>query len=115
MNEPVLWLRLVEGIAGLFMWLLVVRSVIAIILPDNHRSRPVIWIKRATDPFLTLTAYIKPPLLVERLHGLYAAFWVFILRFYALPAATGYEVKSFTGLPLEATIAELISALSTWF
>ena len=115
MNEPVLWLKLVDGLAGLMMWLLVLRSVISIMLPDNHRSRPVNGLKRLTDPFLRITGYVKPKLLVDRLHGFYAAFWVFILRFYALPAATGYEVASFADLPLETLLTGLLSALSSYF
>jgi hypothetical protein len=44
---------------------------------------------------------IKPAFIISRLLPLYAAGILFIIRYYVLPLAIGFDVWSFSDMPLE--------------
>jgi hypothetical protein len=48
--------------------------------------------------------FIAPTFLANKVMPLYLAFVLFIIRFYAQPALLGYDVVSFSAMPLEALV-----------
>lgn len=111
MSDPVLWVRLLDSAAGLFMWLFVLQAAVSLFLADNSRFKPLLVLQRVTNPLLSLSLYVTPDFVIPRLNPLVAAFWLFIIRFYCLPTALGYDVFTFSDMPLEHLVGRIITAI----
>lgn len=112
MSSPALWVQLLDSVVGIFMWLLVLQTLLTLILPDNSRFGLLRFLKRATGPILFVAHYATPAFIIDRLKPIIAAFWLFIIRFYVLPTALGYVAYRFSDMPFEAFILRVIAAIT---
>ncbi len=115
MSSPALWVQLLDSVVGIFMWLLILQTLLTLILPDNSRFRPLRFLKRVTGPILFIARYATPTFIIDRLKPLIAAFWLFIIRFYILPTALSYTVYRFSDMPFEAFILRVSIAIADKF
>jgi hypothetical protein len=86
---------------GILMWTLSVQFVLGIFISENNRLKFVQIIRGVNTPVLVLTNLIRPDFIIDRLSPLYAALILFIARYYLFPLIIGFDVESFTQMPLE--------------
>lgn len=86
---------------ALLMWAAMVRFVLTIFIPENSQFVLLRFTVAITSPIVRLAAYMTPKWLIDRIAPLWAAFGVFIIRYYLLPLAMGYDIEGFGDLPLE--------------
>jgi hypothetical protein len=58
---------------------------------------------------------LTPSFLIDRLRPLYVAWFLFMIRFYIMPALLGYDVMGMLSFPLESEIAIVIYDLGQIF
>ncbi len=105
------WVMLLDTALGLLMWALLGRFVLSVFLAENTRFFLMRGVVRITDPALRLCRVLTPSILIARLHPVFVAWLVFMIRFYLLPLLAGYEVAGFFALPLETLAGKLTSQL----
>ena len=86
---------------GIIMWTMLGQCVLGIFLRDNSRLALLRIIHSINMPILFLTGLIKPAFINDRLAPLYAALVLFIARYYLFPLIIGFDVESFSQMPLE--------------
>ena len=86
---------------GILMWTLSVQFSLGIFIRENSRLRFAQVIRGFNTPVLMLTNLIRPSFVIDRLAPLYAALILFIARYYLFPLIIGFDVESFTQMPLE--------------
>ena len=86
---------------GILMWTTVGQFVLGIFLRDDSRLTLLRIIRGITMPMLLLTSLIQPAFINNRLAPLYAALVLFIARYYLFPLIIGFDVESFSQMPLE--------------
>ena len=86
---------------GILMWTLSLQFVLAIFISQDSRLKFVQIIFGVNTPVLVLTNLISPGFIINRLTPLYAALILFIARYYLFPLIIGFDVESFTQMPLE--------------
>ena len=86
---------------GILMWTLSLQFLLGIFINENSRLRFVQIIRGVNTPVLMLTNLIRPGFVIDRLAPLYAALILFIARYYLFPLINGFDVESFTQMPLE--------------
>ena len=86
---------------GILMWTLSLQFLLGIFINENSRLRFVQIIRGVNTPVLMLTNLIRPGFVIDRLAPLYAALILFIARYYLFPLIIGFDVESFTQMPLE--------------
>ena len=86
---------------GILMWTLSLQFVLGIFISEDSRLKFVQIIRGVNIPVLVLTNLIRPGFIVDRLAPLYAALILFIARYYLFPLIIGFDVESFTQMPLE--------------
>ena len=86
---------------GILMWTLSLQFVLGIFISQNSRLKFVQIIFGVNTPVLVLTNLISPGFIIDRLAPLYAALILFIARYYLFPLIIGFDVESFTQMPLE--------------
>ena len=86
---------------GILMWTLSLQFVLGIFISEDSRLKFVQIIRGFNTPALVLTNLIRPGFIIDRLAPLYAALIVFIARYYLFPLIIGFDVESFTQMPLE--------------
>ena len=86
---------------GILMWTLSVQFLLSIFISENSRLRFAQVIRGFNTPVLMLTNLIRPSFVIDRLAPLYAALILFIARYYLFPLIIGFDVESFTQMPLE--------------
>ena len=110
-----LWKLLLDAGFALIMWALLVRFAVVVLFGDT----PAVALLRSalclTDRLMRAFRYVTPRALAPAAHGLYAAFFVFLLRYYGLPAILDYKVSGLASLPAEAKLAEAVSILLRLF
>ena len=106
------WVMLVDTALGLIMWALLGRFVLSVFLAENTRFVLMRALVRLTDPALRLCRVVTPSLLIARLHPVFVAWLLFMIRFYLLPFLAGYEVAGFFALPLETIAGSLFDRLA---
>ncbi len=86
---------------GILMWALIGQFALETFLRDD--SRLALWrvIHGLNKPILFLTGLIQPEFINDRLAPLYAALVLFIARYYLFPLIIGFDVESFSQMPLE--------------
>ena len=58
---------------------------------------------------------LTPSFLIDRMRPLYVAWFLFMIRFYVMPALLGYDVMGMLSFPLESEIAIVIYDLGQIF
>ena len=86
---------------GILMWTLSVQFSLGIFIRENSQLRFAQVIRGFNTPVLMLTNLIRPSFVIDRLAPLYAALILFIARYYLFPLIIGFDVASFTQMPLE--------------
>ena len=86
---------------GILMWTLSLQFVLGIFISEDSRLKLVQIIRGVNTPVLLLTNLIRPGFIIDRMAPLYAALILFIARYYLFPLIIGFEVESFTQMPLE--------------
>jgi hypothetical protein len=86
---------------GILMWTLSLQFVLGIFISEDSRLKFVQIIRGVNTPVLVLTNLIRPDFIIDRLAPLYAALILFIARYYLFPLVIGFDVESFTQMPLE--------------
>ena len=86
---------------GILMWTLSLQFVLGIFISEDSRLKFVQIIRGLNTPVLVLTNLIRPSFIIDRLAPLYAALILFIARYYLFPLIIGFDIESFTQMPLE--------------
>ena len=86
---------------GILMWTLSLQFVLGIFISEDSGLKFVQIIRGVNTPVMVLTNLIRPGFIIDRLAPLYAALIVFIARYYLFPLIIGFDVESFTQMPLE--------------
>ena len=86
---------------GILMWTTVGQCVLDIFVRDDSRLALLRIIRGINMPILFLTGLIQPAFINNRLAPLYAALVIFIARYYLFPLIIGFDVESFSQMPLE--------------
>ena len=86
---------------GILMWNMLAQFVLGIFLRDDSRLALVRLIHGLNTPILFISGSIQPAFINDRLAPVYAALVLFIARYYLLPLIIGFEVESFSQMPLE--------------
>ena len=90
---------------GILMWTTVGQVVLDIFFRDDSRMALLRLIRGLNSPILFLTDLIQPAFINYRLAPLYAALMLFIARYYLFPLIVGYDVESFSQMPLEKLLS----------
>ena len=94
---------------GLVQWVLILRFIYGIFLPENSRLLGVNHLNRTTDHVIRLFEIVTHDRIISRVRPLYVGFLLFAIRFYVLPTAFGYEIDGMQDLSLEAIILGFFS------
>ena len=86
---------------GILMWSMLTQFVLGIFLRDDSRLAIVRLIRGLNTPILYISGLIQPALINDRLAPVYAALVLFIARYYLFPLIIGFDVESFSQMPLE--------------
>ena len=86
---------------GILMWSMLAQFVLSIFIHEDNRVALVRLIRGLNTPILFLSGLIQPGFINERLAPVYAALVLFIARYYLFPLIIGFEVESFSQMPLE--------------
>ena len=97
---------------GILMWTLSLQFVLGIFISEDSRLKFVQIIRGVNTPVLVLTNLIRPGFIIDRLAPLYAALILFIARYYLFPLIIGFDVESFTQMPLEKLLLSAKTDLS---
>ena len=97
---------------GILMWTLSLQFVLGIFISEDSRLKFVQIIRGLNTPVLVLTNLIRPGFIIDRLAPLYAALILFIARYYLFPLIIGFDVESFTQMPLEKLLLSAKTDLS---
>ena len=92
---------LIDVPLGILMWTLIVQFILSIFIHENKRQVFVQVIHGVNTPILMLTGLIKPSFVIDRLAPIYAALIMFVARYYLFPLIIGFDVESFSQMPLE--------------
>ena len=93
---------------GIVQWVLILRFIYGIFLPENSRLLGVHHINRVTDRIIRLFSLITHERMINRVRPLYVGFLFFAIRFYILPTAFGYQIEGVQDLSLEALVLGLL-------
>ena len=86
---------------GILMWSMLAQFVLGIFLRDDSRLALVRLICGLNTPMLFISGLIRPSFINDRLAPVYAALVLFIARYYLFPLIIGFDVESFSQMPLE--------------
>ena len=92
---------LIDIPVGILMWTMMWQFVLGIFLHYDSRVAFLRIISGLNAPILFLVGLIQPAFINERLAPLYAALVLFIARYYLFPLIIGFDVESFSQMPLE--------------
>ena len=107
-----LWKVLIDGVFAVLMWGMLVRFAVMVLFGDNPRIRALLSYVQLTDIVIRLLRLVTPAVLTPAARSLYAAFLLFLMRYYGLPAVNNYPVDGLANLPFEDHLAAGLSALS---
>lgn len=86
---------------GLLMWAAILRFAFTIFMREDSKFVLLRFTIGITAPVVRLAAYATPPWVIDRLAPLWAAFGLFVIRYYLMPFIIGYDIASFGDMPLE--------------
>jgi hypothetical protein len=107
-----LWKVLIDAVFAVLMWGVLVRFAVMVLFGDNPPLRPLHSYVRLTGIVIRLLRLVTPAVLTPTARSLYAAFLLFLWRYYGLPALNNYPVEGLANLPFEEYLATRLSALS---
>ena len=96
-----LWKVLIDAVFALLMWGMLVRFALMVLFGDSPPARAPHSYVRLTDIVTRLLRLVTPSVLTPAARSLYAAFLLFLLRYYGLPALNNYPVDGLANLPFE--------------
>jgi hypothetical protein len=96
---------------GILMWSSILQFVLAIFTRDDSRVAVIRITRGLNQPIIAITGLFRPHFINDRLAPVYAAFILFMARYYLLPLIIGYDVESFTQMPLEKLLLSAKSDL----
>ena len=106
-----LWKVLIDAVFAVLMWAVLVRFAVMVLFGDNPPVRALLSFVQLTDIVIRLSKLFMPAVLTPASHNLYAAFLLFLLRYYGLPVLNNYPVDGLANLPFEEHLAAYLSAL----
>ena len=107
-----LWKVLIDVIFAVLMWGVLVRFAMMVLCGDNPPVRVFLSYVQLTDIVIRLLRLVTPAVLTPAVRSLYAAFLLFLLRYYGLPVLNNYPVDGLANLPFEDHLAAGLSTLS---
>ena len=107
-----LWKVLIDAVFAVLMWGVLVRFAVMVLFGDSPPVRTLHSYVQLTDIVIRLLRLVTPAVLTPPARSLYAAFLLFLLRYYGLPVLNNYPVNSLANLPFEDHLAAGLSALS---
>ena len=107
-----LWKVLIDAVFAVLMWGVLVRFAVMALFGDNPPIRALLSYVQLTDIVIRLLGLVTPAVLTPAARNLYAAFLLFLLRYYGLPVLNNYPVDGLANLPFEDHLAAGLSALS---
>ena len=107
-----LWKVLIDVIFAVLMWGVLVRFAMMVLFGDNPTVRVFLSYVQLTDIVIRLLSLVTPAVLTPAARSLYAAFLLFLLRYYGLPVLNNYPIDGLANLPFEYHLAAGLSALS---
>ena len=107
-----LWKVLVDVVFAVLMWGVLLRFALMVLFGDNPPTRILLSYVQLTDIVIRLLRLVTPAVLTPAARSLYAAFLLFLLRYYGLPVLNNYPVDGLANLPFEDHLAAGLSALS---
>ena len=102
MLEEAFWIIMCDVAFGIVQWLLILRFIYGIFLPENSRIPGIQQINKFTDPIISVFGFLTHSLIIHIVKPLYVAFYFAIIRFYILPTLIGYDVYSLSDLSIES-------------
>ena len=109
------YVAILDYIIGAAMWTLIGRFGMAIFVSENSDFFFMRAFVKVTDPMIKAMSWLTPSFLIDRLRPLYVAWFLFMIRFYIMPALLGYDVMGMLSFPLESEIAIVIYDLGQIF
>ena len=107
-----LWKVLIDAVFAVLMWGVLVRFAVMVLFGDNPPIRALLSYVQLTNIVIHLFRLVTPAVLTQAARSLYAAFLLFLLRYYGLPVLNNYPVDGLANLPFEDHLAAGLSALS---
>ena len=107
-----LWKVLIDAVFAVLMWGVLVRFAVMVLFGDNPPIRALLSYVQLTDIVIRLLRLVTPSVLTPAARSLYAAFLLFLMRYYGLPVVNNYPVDGLANLPFEDHLAAGLSALS---
>ena len=95
---------LLDLLFGILMWASCVQFFMTVFVNEDSKFILLDIVRKTTGGALFVVHFIAPTFLANKVMPLYVAFFLFIIRFYAQPALLGYDVVSFSAMPLEALV-----------
>jgi hypothetical protein len=86
---------------GLLMWTSLAHFLLIIVMREDSGFSPLRLLRGLNAPIYAAISLVKPAFIISRLLPLYAAAILFVIRYYVLPLAVGFDVWSFSDMPLE--------------
>ena len=105
------WKVLIDAVFAILMWGVLVRFAVMVLFGNNLPKQALPSYVRLTDIVIPLLRLVTPAVLTPAARSLYAAFLLFLLRYYGLPVLNNYPVNGLANLPFEVHLAAGFSAL----
>ena len=107
-----LWKVLIDAVFAFLMWGMLLRFAVIVLFGENPPIRALLSYVQLTDIVIRLFKLVTPAVVTPAARSLYAAFLLFLLRYYGLPVLNNYPVDGLANLPFEDHLAAGLSALS---
>ena len=102
------YILVIDYILGLIMWTLIGRSAMNLFQREDSEFFFMKIFVKLTNPIINLFKFITPSFLIPIFIPLYAAWFFYLFRFYAMPYLLGYSVMGMLSFPLESEISREI-------
>ena len=107
-----LWIVLIDAVFAVLMWGVLARFAVIILFGDSPLVRVLQKYIKLTEIVILLLKRVTPAVLTPAARSLYAAFLLFLLRYYGLPSLNNYPVDGLANLPFEERLTAGLSHLS---
>ena len=109
------YVAILDYIISAAMWTLIGRFGMVIFVSENSDFFFMRAFVKVTDPMIKAMSRLTPSFLIDRLRSLYVAWFLFMIRFYIMPALLGYDVMGMLSFLLESEITIVIYDLGQIF
>ena len=106
------WKVLIDAFFAVLMWGVLARFALMVLFGDNPPVQALRRYVQQTDFIIRLLRLVTPAVLMPAACNLYAAFLLFLLRYYGLPALNNYRVNGLANMPFEDHLAAGLSTIS---